>query len=101
MMLIRWIGTEVRIFAYLQNSILIACFLGLGLGSLTSGKPAVFRQTLMPLTFLLACLAIPFMRQGLAQTTNYLGVLQDFVYWGNPDRPDLRTAAFALLVGLG
>ena len=27
--LIRWIGTEVRIFAYLGNLILIACFLAL------------------------------------------------------------------------
>ncbi len=32
MLLIRWIGTEIRIFAYLQNTILIVCFLGLGLG---------------------------------------------------------------------
>jgi spermidine synthase len=31
-MLIRWIGTEVRIFAYFQNLALIACFLGFGLG---------------------------------------------------------------------
>src|SRR5437867_12140298 len=50
MLLIRWISTEVRIFAYLQNSILIACFLGLGLGSLTSRRPIVFRHTLTPLT---------------------------------------------------
>jgi len=101
MLMIRWIGTEVRIFAYLQNSILIACFLGLGLGSLTSGKPVAFRHTLIPLTFLLGCLAIPFMRRGLAETTNYLGVLQDFVYWGGANSADLRTTAFALVVGLG
>src|SRR5439155_26173445 len=82
MLLIRWISTEVRIFAYLQNSILIACFLGLGLGSLTSTKPAVLRQTLIPLTFLLACLAIPFLRSGLAQTSDFLAILQDFVIWG-------------------
>src|SRR5579864_790805 len=31
-MLIRWIGTEVRVFAYFQNLALIACFLGFGLG---------------------------------------------------------------------
>lgn len=32
MLLIRWIGTEVRVFAYLQNGVLVAAFLGLGLG---------------------------------------------------------------------
>lgn len=31
-LLIRWIGTEIRVFAYFQNLTLIACFLGFGLG---------------------------------------------------------------------
>src|SRR5205823_1523257 len=31
--LIRWIGTEIRVFAYIQNGILVASFLGIGLGS--------------------------------------------------------------------
>jgi len=30
--LIRWISTEVRIFAYVNNLVLLACFLGMGLG---------------------------------------------------------------------
>src|SRR6201997_364433 len=39
-LLIRWIGTEVRLFAYIQNLTLIACFLGFGLGCLkASEKP--------------------------------------------------------------
>jgi len=38
MLLIRWIGTEVRIFAYLQNTILVACLLGLGLGCFTVAR---------------------------------------------------------------
>jgi hypothetical protein len=36
---IRWISTEIRIFAYLQNSVLIAAFLGLGLGMHHTEKP--------------------------------------------------------------
>jgi len=32
--LIRWISTEIRIFAYFKNLTLIACFFGLGLGCL-------------------------------------------------------------------
>ena len=32
LLLIRWIGTEIRIFAYLQNTVLVVCFLGLGMG---------------------------------------------------------------------
>ncbi len=38
-LLIRWIGTEVRVFAFFQNLALIACFLGFGLGCYrASGK---------------------------------------------------------------
>jgi len=31
-MCIRWLSTEIRIFAYFQNFVLIACFLGFGIG---------------------------------------------------------------------
>ncbi len=101
MLLIRWISTEVRIFAYLQNSILIACFLGLGLGSLTSRRPIVFRHTLTPLTVLLACLAIPVVRGGLAKTSELLSVLEDFVIWGGVISRDPWVTVLALAVGLG
>ena len=37
-MLIRWVGTEVRVFAYFQNLALIACFLGFGLGCYWAGR---------------------------------------------------------------
>ena len=32
LLLIRWIGAEIRIFAYFRNLTLISCFLGLGIG---------------------------------------------------------------------
>jgi spermidine synthase len=32
LLLIRWIGSEVRIVAYFKNMVIVACFLGLGLG---------------------------------------------------------------------
>ena len=54
LMLIRWIGTEVRIFAYLQNTVLIVCFLGLGMGCFTSKQPVRLRNVLLPLAALTA-----------------------------------------------
>jgi hypothetical protein len=39
MLLVRWIGTEVRVFAYLQNGVLVAAFLGLGLGARNARRP--------------------------------------------------------------
>ena len=32
LLMIRWVSSEVRIFAYFKNFVLIACFLGFGLG---------------------------------------------------------------------
>jgi hypothetical protein len=36
--LIRWLGTEVKIFAFFQNLTLIVCFLGFGVGCFSSSK---------------------------------------------------------------
>ena len=35
LLLIRRIGTDIRIFAYLQNAVLVVCILGLGNGFFT------------------------------------------------------------------
>src|SRR6202521_5780434 len=56
LLLIRWIGTEVRIFAYLQNTILVVCFLGLGVGCWTCRQPVKMRDILLPLLMLFAIL---------------------------------------------
>jgi hypothetical protein len=52
--LIRWIGTEVRVFAYLQSTILVVCFLGLGMGCWTCRQPVKVRDILFPLLALVA-----------------------------------------------
>lgn len=83
LLLIRWIGTEVRIFAYLQNTLLVACFLGLGIGFFTCRLPATMAQCLRSLLVLLALLAFPFSRNALGKISEFLSVLDDFVIWGS------------------
>src|SRR4051812_10349281 len=58
-LLIRWVGTEVRIFAYMQNTILVLCFLGLGLGCFSCRQPIRLSWTLAPLAVVFALLAVP------------------------------------------
>lgn len=41
LLLIRWIATEIRIFAYFKNLTLIGCFLGIGLGCLLAERRAL------------------------------------------------------------
>ncbi len=82
MLLIRWISTEIRIFAYLQNTVLVVCFLGLGLGCFTCRQPIVLRQLLIPLFILMALMAFPLTRFVLGSTSEMLSTLGDMVIWG-------------------
>lgn len=97
---IRWIGTEIRIFAYLQNTILVVCFLGLGIGMFTSSKPIEIRQSLFPLTVFLLLMAIPMTRLALGNTSEMLSTLGDLVIWSNRATGDLKSQIILLLAGL-
>jgi len=81
MLLIRWISTEIRIFAYLQNTVLVVCFLGLGLGCFTCRQPIVLRQLLIPLFILMLLMAVPMTRVLLGSTSMLLSGLGDLVIW--------------------
>lgn len=101
MLLIRWIGTEIRIFAYLQNTVLVVCFLGLGLGCFTSRKPIRMRDMLIPLFILVLLLAIPLTRAGLGQTSEMLSVLSDLVIWNNTISSSWGMTILLVVAGLG
>jgi hypothetical protein len=100
LLLIRWIGTEVRIFAYLQNTVLIVCFLGLGMGCFTSHKPARIRNILLPLAIFTLLLAIPLTHAILANITNLLSVLDDLLIWERVASTGLMTTVGCVTAGL-
>jgi spermidine synthase len=101
LMLIRWVGTEIRIFAYLQNTVLVTCFLGLGMGCLTCRKPVVLRQMLWPLLWLTLLLAIPFSRAWLGKITELLTVLGDFLIWTHGVSTGAIPPLLPVFAGLG
>ena len=100
LMLIRWIGTEVRIFAYLQNTVLIVCFLGLGMGCFTHQRPIVVRNVLIPLVALAVLLALPPTRAVLAYITNLLSALGDLHIWEATISRDLVGTVARVVTGL-
>lgn len=84
-MLIRWIGTEVRVFAYFQNLALIACFLGFGLGCYWAGRHKSFIFSLFGIAGLVLLAEAP-----LRMWQNFLIVLSarlslspDAAMWGS------------------
>jgi SAM-dependent methyltransferase len=52
LVLIRWLGAQVRVVAYFSNLVLISAFFGLGLGALATRFPLRLERLLAPLTAL-------------------------------------------------
>jgi SAM-dependent methyltransferase len=99
-MLIRWVGTEVRIFAYFQNLALIACFLGFGLGCYWSGRRKNLLFSLLAMTALVALVEAPFAgwKEFLRILSSLLSLSPDSVFWGYGRNPS--GLAYVLLLSL-
>jgi spermidine synthase len=100
MMLIRWISTEVRIFAYLQNTVLVVCFLGLGMGCFTCRQPISSRGLLLPLLVLVTILAIPVTRESVGKIGNWLSLIDDLPIWYGEASRGLYESGAKVVVGL-
>ncbi len=101
MLFIRWIGTEIRLFAYLQNTILVVCFLGLGLGMFTSSRKIDIKQSLIPLTIILLLMAIPLTRLAIGSVSELLSTTSGLVIWYNgTSAGDVGLNLFRLILGL-
>ena len=59
MLLIRWISSEIRIFAYFKNFVLIASFMGFGLGYYLCRRKVNLLNFVLPLLFLSLVVQIP------------------------------------------
>ena len=82
MLLVRWVGTEVRIFAYLQNSVLVSAFFGLGLGCRNADRPVDFRAAVLSLVAIGLFIRDPLGWQLGETVTQGLAAFQDSVVWG-------------------
>ncbi|MGB6639653.1 MAG: hypothetical protein WBG67_02655, partial [Thermoanaerobaculia bacterium] len=104
LLLIRWISTEIRIFAYFKNLTLISCFLGMSLGLML----AVRREISLVwsyLTTLVICLAVAVperLSPGLfSDLSARLGDFNDMATWSSwsgEGTTDARLVALATLV---
>src|SRR6516162_3919265 len=59
MLMIRWLSSEIRIFAYYKNFVLIACFLGFGLGCALCRRRVHPIATAAPVLFFTILIAAP------------------------------------------
>jgi spermidine synthase len=83
LVLIRWIGTEIRIFAYLGNLLLVICFFGVGLGCYLTARPVSLTRLAANLLVLVALVANPFHQRwfNLRFVTDLLAGFEDSPVW--------------------
>jgi spermidine synthase len=84
LLMIRWISSEIRIFAFFKNFVLIACFLGFGLGCYLCRRKMNLLVMAAPLLALALLIKLPWrpLREVVASLPAYLGGLSDVQIWG-------------------
>ena len=101
-LLIRWIGTEVRVFAYFQNLALIACFLGFGLGCYESGRGKSGLFGLGALGILTIAIETPFhwWKMTLETLSSALSLSTDAQLWPSLNVPTPSQATKLFLISI-
>ncbi len=84
LLLIRWISSELTIFAYFKNFVLIACFLGFGLGAHLCRQPISTAALLAPLLYFVFLIKLPWpaLRTLVRGLTSLLGSSTEVDVWG-------------------
>jgi len=96
--MIRWISSEVRIFAYLKNYMLVSCFLGFGLGCFLCRRRINLIALVAPLLSLVFLIEFPWqpLRALISALPSYLGVASEVNSMGIPAVPFSGLALLAL-----
>ena len=95
--LIRWVATEVRIFAYVKNLALLLCFLGFGVGCALARQRPRWRTAATALLGLIVIVRLPWRGPEIMESlSQYLGAAQDVEIWATHAAHD--TIGFLLAV---
>ena len=83
LLLIRWVASEIRVFAYFKSLVLISCFLGFGLGCYLTRKKIRISYTIMPLIVLVLLVELPWtpLRRLITNLSGFIGWFSDMHIW--------------------
>ena len=89
LLMIRWVSSEIQVFAYFKNFVLIACFLGFGLGCYLVRRRISLLSLLLPLATLAVIVKLPWpaLRQLISDLPGYIGTTSEVNVWGVPYIP--------------
>jgi spermidine synthase len=99
MLMIRWVSSEIRIFAYFKNFVLVACFLGFGLGCYLCRRRVQLMAMITPLLLLTLILKAPIspLRRSISALPALLGATVEVHVWGVPALPTSWTGMLLAL----
>jgi spermidine synthase len=99
MLMIRWVSSEIRIFAYFKNFVLVACFLGFGLGCYLCRRRVQLMAMVTPLLLLTLILKAPIspLRRSISALPALLGATVEVHVWGVPALPTSWTGMLLAL----
>ncbi len=102
LLMIRWISSEITIFAYFKNFVLIACFLGFGLGAYLCRQPINMLSSFAPLVYFALMIKLPWpeLRSLVQRFTSMLGATTEVDVWGVPALPSTLESLGLLAVML-
>ena len=101
MMMIRWVSSEIRIFAYFKNFVLVACFFGFGLGCYFSKRRVNLIALFLPLLLMCLLIEVPWapLRTLITILPGLLGSSAEVHIWGVPSMPtNWGTTISAILI---
>src|SRR6266700_7055152 len=86
LLMIRWISSEIRVFAYFKNFVLIACFLGFGLGCYLSRRKINLLLMLLPISALAILVQLPWLplRAVIKQLPSFIAASASMQIWDAP-----------------
>jgi spermidine synthase len=89
LLVIRWISSEIQVFAYFKNFVLIACFLGFGLGCCLCNRRIRMLAQFLPWLLLALIVSLPLqtLRQLLTSMPTMIGGLAEVDVSGVPSMP--------------
>src|ERR1700676_211398 len=94
---IRWVATEIRVFAYVKNLALLLCFLGFGLGCALARQRPRWQTAVTGLVGLIVIVRLPWRGPQIMETLSQsLGAAQDVEIWATGTMHD--TTGFLLAV---
>jgi spermidine synthase len=97
--LIRWVATEVRVFAYVKNLALLLCFLGFGLGCALARQRPRWQTAVTALVGLIVIVRLPWRGPRIMESlSQYLGGARDIEILGTQVVHDTTGFLLAVLV---